>query len=120
VQLTETGISLAIDDFGTGYSSLSYLHKFPISTLKIDRSFIHSLRSNSEEACIVNAIVSMAHGLKMKIIAEGVEHVSQLTYLKSLGCNIVQGYLFGEATSLEDLIIRYPLRQRSVSNIAAS
>jgi diguanylate cyclase (GGDEF)-like protein/PAS domain S-box-containing protein len=120
VQLTETGISLAIDDFGTGYSSLSYLHKFPISTLKIDRSFIHSLRSNSEEACIVNAIVSMAHGLKMKIIAEGVEHISQLTYLKSLGCNIVQGYLFGEATSLDDLIRRYPLKQHSVSNLAAS
>ncbi len=114
VQLTEAGISLAIDDFGTGFSSLSYLHKFPISTLKIDRSFIHSLSSNSEEACIVNAIVLMAHGLKMKIVAEGVEHDSQLRYLRSLGCNIVQGFLFGAAGSLEELIKRYPLEREPV------
>lgn len=102
-RLSEAGIQLAIDDFGTGYSSLSYLQKFPIHTLKIDRSFVHNIRSGGHEACIVNAIVSMAQGLKMKIVAEGVETVTQLNYLRSLGCHIAQGYLFGHATSLEQL-----------------
>jgi diguanylate cyclase len=110
-QLTEAGVSLAIDDFGTGFSSLSYLQKFPISTLKIDRSFIHKLHSNSEDACIVSAIISMAHGLKMNIVAEGVEHVSQFNYLRSLGCHVVQGFLFGAAGSIEELITRYPVYQ---------
>jgi len=108
LQLTRSGINLAIDDFGTGFSSLSYLHKFPINTLKIDRSFVQKLHNESEDACIVSAIVSMAQGLKMNIVAEGVEHMFQFNYLRSLGCNIVQGYLFGEATSLADVVIRYP------------
>lgn len=112
LQLTRTGIKLAIDDFGTGFSSLSYLHKFPISTLKIDRSFVQKLHSESEDACIVSAIVSMAQGLKMNIVAEGVEHMFQFNYLRSLGCNIVQGYLFGAATSLSDVVVRYPYGQR--------
>lgn len=106
--LTTRGVTLAIDDFGTGFSSLSYLQKFPISTLKIDRSFVHQLHNRSDDACIVNAIVSMAQGLQMNIVAEGVEHETQLTYLRSLGCNIAQGFLFGAASSLEDLVIRYP------------
>ena len=108
LELTRSGINLAIDDFGTGFSSLSYLHKFPINTLKIDRSFVQKLHSESDEACIVSAIVSMAQGLRMNIVAEGVEHMFQFNYLRSLGCNIVQGYLFGEATSLDDVVIRYP------------
>ena len=108
-QLTRTGVSLAIDDFGTGYSSLSYLNKFPISTLKIDRSFIHKLHSESEDACIVSAIISMAHGLKMNIVAEGVEHISQFNYLRSLGCQVVQGFLFGAAGSIDELVARYPV-----------
>lgn len=112
LQLTRSGINLAIDDFGTGFSSLSYLHKFPINTLKIDRSFVQKLHSESEEACIVSAIVSMAQGLRMNIVAEGVEHMFQFNYLRSLGCNIVQGYLFGEATSLNDVVVRYPYGQR--------
>jgi diguanylate cyclase (GGDEF)-like protein/PAS domain S-box-containing protein len=112
LKLTQSGINLAIDDFGTGFSSLSYLHKFPINTLKIDRSFVQKLHSESEDACIVSAIVSMAQGLKMNIVAEGVEHMFQFNYLRSLGCNIVQGYLFGEATSLSDVVVRYPYSQR--------
>lgn len=112
LQLTRSGINLAIDDFGTGFSSLSYLHKFPINTLKIDRSFVQKLHSESEDACIVSAIVSMAQGLRMNIVAEGVEHMFQFNYLRSLGCNIVQGYLFGEATSLNDVVVRYPYGQR--------
>lgn len=99
--LSSKGVRLAIDDFGTGYSSLSYLQKFPINTLKIDRSFIHNIKNSDDEACIVNAIVSMAQGLKMSIVAEGVESRAQLDYLKSLNCEIVQGYLFGAATKLE-------------------
>ena len=118
LQLTQSGITLAIDDFGTGFSSLSYLHKFPIKTLKIDRSFVQKLHSESEDACIVSAIVSMARGLKMNIVAEGVEHMFQFNYLRSLGCNIVQGYLFGKATSLADVVIRYPCGKRVSSGEA--
>ncbi len=99
--LTSEGINLAIDDFGTGYSSLSYLQNFPVSTLKIDRSFIQSIKNCEDEACIVNAIVAMAKGLKMSIVAEGVENREQLAYLRSLGCDVVQGYLFSQATQLQ-------------------
>lgn len=109
VALTGTGVSLAIDDFGTGFSSLSYLQKFPVDTLKIDRSFVHRLHSNTDDACIVNAIVSMARGLKINIVAEGVEHESQLDYLRALGCNIVQGFYFGPAAPLDELAVSYPL-----------
>lgn len=100
VRLTGAGVKLAIDDFGTGYSSLSYLQKFPINKLKIDRSFINMIKSIEDDACLVNAIVSMAQGLKMDIIAEGVESRAQLNYLRKLGCTIVQGFLFGQATPL--------------------
>lgn len=103
LKLSSEGINLAIDDFGTGYSSLSYLQNFPVNTLKIDRSFIHSIKSSEDEACIVNAIVSMAKGLKMSIVAEGVESKEQLNYLHSLGCSIVQGYLFSPATQLQQV-----------------
>jgi diguanylate cyclase (GGDEF)-like protein/PAS domain S-box-containing protein len=101
--LANEGVHFAIDDFGTGYSSLSYLQNFPVNTLKIDRSFIHMIKSSEDEACIVNAIVAMAKGLKMSIVAEGVESREQLNYLRSLGCNIVQGYLFSPATQLQQL-----------------
>ncbi|WP_101760323.1 EAL domain-containing protein [Oceanicoccus sp. KOV_DT_Chl] len=102
-RLAAVGIHLAIDDFGTGYSSLSYLQNLPVTTLKIDRSFISEIKNSNDEACIVNAIVSMAKGLKMQIVAEGVESTEQLNYLHTLGCNIVQGYLFGHATQLKEL-----------------
>ncbi|MFT7185993.1 MAG: diguanylate cyclase (GGDEF)-like protein/PAS domain S-box-containing protein [Pseudohongiellaceae bacterium] len=95
--LTEHGLKIAIDDFGTGYSSLNYLRKLPIHTLKVDQSFIHDIKDSKNEACIVNAIVSMAHGLKLNIIAEGVETKAQLDYLKVLGCQEIQGFYFGKA-----------------------
>ncbi len=94
-QLADRGIRIAIDDFGTGYSSLSYLHHLPIHTLKVDRSFIHGIRSGNDDACIVNAIVAMAHGLKLEIVAEGVENQAQLEYVMDLGCQNVQGFLYG-------------------------
>jgi len=103
-QLSEAGVHIAIDDFGTGYSSLSYLQKFPIKTLKIDRSFVSNIRNSDQEACIVNAIVSMAQGLRLNIIAEGVESPAQLNYLRALGCNTVQGYLFGRPMPMKDVV----------------
>ena len=103
LQLSSKGIDLALDDFGTGYSSLSYLQKFPLKTLKIDRSFINNIKNSEDEACIVNAIISMAQGLRMSIVAEGVESREQLDYLTALGCDTVQGFLFGPATPLKEV-----------------
>jgi predicted signal transduction protein with EAL and GGDEF domain len=100
-RLRAHGITIAIDDFGTGYSSLSYLQNFPVNTLKIDRSFIQDIESDTTETCIVDAIVSMAKGLKLHVVAEGVETVSQLNYLKNLGCVEVQGFLFGKPQSAQ-------------------
>ena len=100
-KLTALGIKIAIDDFGTGYSSLSYLQQFPINTLKIDKSFVGSIHVNEGGTSIVDAIVAMAQGLKLNLIAEGVETDPQLEYLKGLGCAEIQGWLFGKAESAE-------------------
>ncbi|MEX0605466.1 MAG: EAL domain-containing protein [Marinobacter sp.] len=96
-QLADLGVRIAIDDFGTGYSSLNYLHHLPIHTLKVDQSFVRAIRNGEDGACIVNAIVAMAHGLKLDIIAEGVETDAQLAYLRGLGCHQVQGFFYGPA-----------------------
>ena len=96
-ELASLGVRIAIDDFGTGYSSLNYIHRLPIHTLKVDQSFVKAIRRGEDGACIVNAIVAMAHGLKLQIVAEGVETDEQLTYLKSLGCHQVQGFFYGPA-----------------------
>ena len=100
-ELATHDIKVAIDDFGTGYSSLSYLQQFPINTLKIDKSFVSSINESEEATSIVDAIVAMAKGLKLELIAEGVETDPQLEYLKSLGCESIQGYLFGKAEGVE-------------------
>ena len=91
-QLSELGVVVAIDDFGTGYSSMSYLQRFPIDKLKIDRSFISDVASNSGDASIVRAIISLAHGLRLKVIAEGVESEEQLGILRRMGCDQYQGF----------------------------
>ncbi len=94
--LKELGVQLSIDDFGTGYSSLSYLHRFPIDTLKVDRSFVNSVGENGEDFEILQTIVSLAKNLKMRVIAEGIETESQLNILKNLGCEYGQGYLMSK------------------------
>ena len=94
-------IRLEIDDFGTGYSSLSYLRRLPFDTLKIDRSFIHELRTGSDGLDIVKAIVEMAHSLRLEVIAEGVETEQQLLQLRELGCKYVQGFLFSKPVDAE-------------------
>jgi len=100
-KLRDLGIKIAIDDFGTGYSSLSYLKRFPIDTLKIDRTFVSDVSTNEDDAAIAKAIVMMGHALDMSVIAEGVETPQQLEYLTSLGCDAIQGYLFSPPLSTQ-------------------
>jgi EAL domain-containing protein (putative c-di-GMP-specific phosphodiesterase class I) len=97
------GVSIALDDFGTGYSSLSTLHRFPIDTLKIDRSFINDIDTSEDGAAIVSAIIAMAHILKLNVVAEVIEKESQLAVLKKHKCDVIQGYLFGKPVSAEDM-----------------
>jgi len=113
-ELRRVGVQIAIDDFGTGYSSLSYLQQFPIDTLKVDRSFVADIRAHQEGVSIVDAIVAMARGLKLDLIAEGVENRVQLRYLRSQGCTEVQGYIFSpavDAAALGRLLVQDPYRQ---------
>jgi diguanylate cyclase (GGDEF)-like protein len=93
-QLSSMGVLVSVDDFGTGYSSMSYLRRFPIDKLKIDRVFIDEIASRPEDASIVRAIVSLAHSLRLKVVAEGVETPAQLDFLKTAGCDEYQGYHF--------------------------
>lgn len=95
-QLKERGVRIALDDFGTGYSSLAYLRRFPIDTLKIDRTFIQDLEQDEESILMLESIIGLAQNLKLEIVAEGVETESQLNILKSLGCHLVQGFYFAK------------------------
>ncbi|MGB2925690.1 MAG: EAL domain-containing protein [Limnothrix sp.] len=100
--LKTLGISIAIDDFGTGYSSLSYLQQFPFDKLKIDRSFVHNIHMNKSNSAIITAIISMAHQLGLKVIAEGVENQSELDFLKRHECDELQGFLFSYPVSAQE------------------
>ncbi len=102
-QLRDFGIEINIDDFGTGYSNLSYLMQLPISTLKIDKSFIAPIKENGENIEIVEIIVMMARNLGMKIIAEGIENEVQLEQLKKLNCEGAQGYFFSKPMRFEEI-----------------
>jgi diguanylate cyclase (GGDEF)-like protein/PAS domain S-box-containing protein len=100
-QLAAIGIRFAVDDFGTGYSSLQHLHRLPISTLKIDRSFVHQLSESSRSYSIVKALIAMGHSLQMEVIAEGVETEDQMQVLRKLSCKCVQGFLLSRPSPPE-------------------
>jgi diguanylate cyclase (GGDEF)-like protein/PAS domain S-box-containing protein len=102
-RLRAMGVTVSIDDFGTGYSSLSHLKRFPISTLKIDRSFVRDVISDPDSAAIIHAIVAMARTMNLRTVAEGVETVEQLDYLNSLKCDEMQGYLFSPPLSVAQI-----------------
>jgi len=97
------GVLVSVDDFGTGYSSMSYLRRLPIDNLKIDRGFVKDLMTRAEDQSIVRAIISLAHSLRLKVVAEGVETPEQLDSLRSMGCDQYQGFHFSPPLSAADL-----------------
>jgi EAL domain-containing protein (putative c-di-GMP-specific phosphodiesterase class I) len=112
-QLHRQQVQSYVDDFGTGYSSLSYLHRFPMSALKIDKSFVTNIGPSGENAEIVRTIVTLAHNLGMSVIAEGVETAGQLELLRTMGCEYGQGFFFSRpviAATAEAMIARQCLQ----------
>jgi diguanylate cyclase (GGDEF)-like protein/PAS domain S-box-containing protein len=106
-KLKQLGVSIAIDDFGTGYSSLSYLRRFPVDKIKIDRSFVAEVPADRDQGAIVAAIVALAHALQIRVVAEGVETEAQRAFLKSIGCDFIQGYLVGRPADADSAAKEY-------------
>jgi EAL domain-containing protein (putative c-di-GMP-specific phosphodiesterase class I) len=102
IKLAEMGVGISIDNFGTGYSSLNYLKKLPIRKLKIDKSFIQGIVAGSADRAIIGAVTAMAREMKLRVIAVGVETGEQLEFLKSTGCQEVQGFLFSRPLPAEE------------------
>jgi EAL domain-containing protein (putative c-di-GMP-specific phosphodiesterase class I) len=101
-QLVAMGLSIALDDFGTGYSSLAYLKRFPITTLKIDRAFVIGVPHEANDCAIAQAIVTMGKQLRQEIVAEGVENREQMAFLRDLGCDQLQGFLFSKPLEADE------------------
>ncbi|NOQ88953.1 MAG: EAL domain-containing protein [Gammaproteobacteria bacterium] len=110
------GICISMDDFGTGYSSLSYLRKYPFDILKIDRSFVSDVSRNLADRELINATIAMAHGLKLKVVAEGIETEEQLDYLKQQGCDYGQGFLIGRPMSVEKISEMFKNQKLKIKN----
>ena len=102
-ELKELGLSISMDDFGTGFSSLSYLKRFPLDTIKIDRSFINEIHESSDDQEITRAIIAMGQSVKLKTLAEGVETDEQLEILRSYGCDYIQGFFYGKPMTANDM-----------------
>jgi EAL domain-containing protein (putative c-di-GMP-specific phosphodiesterase class I) len=100
----DLGVLVGIDDFGTGYSSLSYLHRFPVNTLKVDRSFVTGIDVENENGKIVRTIITLAHELGMDVVAEGVEDNSELHHLRALNCESAQGYFFSKPVPAREVL----------------
>ena len=103
-ELDEMGVGLALDDFGTGYSSINYLRHFPIRRLKIDRSFVRDLTTDADASALTEAIIAMAHRLRVEVVGEGVESEEQADFLRNSGCDELQGYLFSQAIEADEFV----------------
>jgi EAL domain-containing protein (putative c-di-GMP-specific phosphodiesterase class I) len=101
-ELNRLGVGIAIDDFGTGYSSLNYLRTFPVSTLKIDLTFVRDLPDDDRAVAVARTVLSLGHGLGLQVVAEGVENTEQLDFLKLSGCDVIQGYLIDRPLLAEE------------------
>lgn len=115
-QIRALGVSLSIDDFGTGYSSLAYLKRFPVQALKIDRAFVRDLGTDSDSGAIIQSILSLAHGLKLRVIAEGVETEMQLDFLRRLSCDEYQGFLFSKPVEAHAVLNFYRRTENRYQN----
>jgi len=102
-EIRRLGVDLAIDDFGTGYSSLAYLKRFPVSRLKVDRAFVRDLGRDEDSAAIALSIVNLARGLKLQVVAEGVETEAQLAVLREMACDEYQGFLFSKPLEVNEV-----------------
>jgi EAL domain-containing protein (putative c-di-GMP-specific phosphodiesterase class I) len=113
LQLKALGVGLSVDDFGTGYSSLAYLKRFPVDTVKIDRSFVADVPGDRDDSAIATAIIAMGHSLELGVVAEGVETGDQLAFLATQGCNHFQGHLDSMPMTLSELITNLSERTES-------